>query len=125
MNSGLSDSGTWALTTTTLPKYLGEPEEDFGWPEEGGADLAWQGQQVKREAWMTAGGAPRETRAGEGIPLEWRARAKAWRHGIGCHVLVVYGWPIDQEDNLYFSLPPSPFWLRKPDCPHFPPSPSY
>lgn len=80
MNSGLSDSGTWALTTTTLPKYLGEPEEDFGWPEEGGADLAWQGQQVKREAWMTAGSTQGDKgRGGHSIGVESQGKGmEAW-----------------------------------------------
>ena len=34
---------------------------------------------------------------------------------------MVYGCPVEQENNLHFSLPPPPPWLRKPDCPHFPP----
>lgn len=25
---------------------------------------------------------------------------------MGCHVLVLYGWPTEQEDDLHFSLPP-------------------
>lgn len=62
---GPSDSKACPLTPATLPKLSGEPdiremcrEGDFGWPEEGGADSAWKGQQVKSEAQVTAGSSP-------------------------------------------------------------------
>lgn len=51
---------------------------------------------------MTAGDAQ-----GEGVGQVGEEKRKAYRREMGCHILVLYDWPTEREDDLHFSLPPS------------------
>lgn len=50
---------------------------------------------------MTAGDA-----LGEGAGQVREEKRKAYRREMGCHILVLYDWPTEREDDLHFSLPP-------------------
>lgn len=49
-------------------------------------------------------------------------KRKAYRREMGCHILVLYDWPTEREDDLHFSLPP-PSLVQKALLSSPPPSP--